>query len=539
MLLRNLFPCSKRVSWTHCRRFGPNQEVTYRRLSHVRTKSTYVGSRLTQPGTGGFDITFLGTSSQGGARRYPSSLAVRIRGPSSSEVWLFDAGEGAMSQLQRSNMRVGLVRNIFITHLHGDHLYGLPGMVMSILGRRDILNSLGEKPLNVYGPQGTRSFLRMALGVASFRTPTKKALKINELIWPKEFGPQSLRNRHRSASTYWNHSLKRLPFELPGRDINAVKDSEGRFTYQVTQEDADPGNTLQSRRRVSHDGVASVVAAPVLHTVPTLAYSVTENKPSERFDKAKLLELGIPTDGREEVRILFDKWIAGENGVWGGKEIPREDVVLEGRQPRRMCIVGDTYDADGATHIARDVDVLIHEATLMAAATHTARSRGHSSTIGASKFAKKVGAKRLILNHASVSYSERKMRAMEMEARAMLGANNAYVARDLSSFSVPSKVEDHEGFNFRRFVGYAETTEFKDPGRNPFSSDFDVDEEDSAEGISEEEFEMLKCDDVSEETEDDETPMLVDIEDQPALKGEIEIQSVLFPKQIRENVMTV
>ncbi|PXF48788.1 Zinc phosphodiesterase ELAC protein 1 [Gracilariopsis chorda] len=435
-------------------------------------------------------------------------------------------------------MRAGLVRNIFVTHLHGDHLYGLPGMVMSILGRRDILSGLGEKPLNVYGPQGIRSFLRMALGVASFRMPTKSALKINELIWPKEFGPQSLRNRHRSASTYWNHSIKRLPFELPGRDINAVKDSEGRFTYQVTQDDAVVEKAPKSKRKMRRDGVGTVVAAPVLHTVPTLAYCITENKSSQRFDKEKLLQLGIPTDGREEVRALFQKWTAGEKGMWDGKEILVEEVVQEGRQPRRMCVVGDTYDADGATHIAKDVDVLVHEATLMAASTHTARSRGHSSTIGATKFAKKVGARRLILNHASVSYSERKMRAMEMEARAMLGGNKAYVARDLSIFSVPTKVEDNEDFTFRRFVGFADTREFKDPSGNPFSGDFEVGEEDDAEGISEDEFDVLKADDVSEETEDEETPMLVDIEDQPVLRDEIERQNAIFTEQIRQNVMT-
>ena len=440
----------------------------------TRPKCTFISAPLTPSGTGGFELTFLGTSSQGGARRYPSCMAMRLRGYASSEVWLFDAGEGAMAQLQRSNMRVGLVRNIFITHLHGDHLYGLPGLVMSILGRRDAeLKNAEDLTLNVYGPQGIRSFLRMALGVAGFRIKGKGVLQINELVWPELFGGGGQQYRHRLSSAYWKCSVRRLGFENGGRDIEARIGDNGEYTYDLsgTEEEQEDGGDSRWR---SARRPASVVAAPVAHTIPTFAFAVTENVVTRRFNKSKLMELGIPTDGREEVRQLFHEWLGDGTGIWKGQEIRADDVMHAGRQPRRICVVGDTYDAGGAGHIAHGVDVLVHEATTVAAQTDVAIARGHSSTVGATAFAKRIAAKRLILNHTSVAYSERKIRAMEMEARGMFGTDRVFVARDLSVFSVPTCEEDGNDFVFRRFAGFADSLEFRESGQSPFSGDFDV-----------------------------------------------------------------
>lgn len=451
-----------------------------------RQKCSISGSIIPAGGTGGFDLTFLGTSSQGGARRYPSCLALRLRGASSSQVWLFDAGEGATAQLQRSNMRMSLVRNIFITHLHGDHLYGLPGLVMCILGRKDdnsntrMSNCTGddhsqltsaESRLNIYGPQGIRSFLRIALGVSNFRVPRNDLLHIHELVWPDLCGIASQQKRHHSARPYWRCPTRKLPFEGEGSVIEPRLIEDGVWTYDVIANSCDGRNIEGSP--------ASVMAAPVLHTIPTYAYSVTESVAPMRFNKAKLGLLGVPSDGRAEVRQLFNNWLSGEHGFWRGREIGVDEVLQDGRCARRLCVIGDTQDASMAAHIAQDVDVLVHEATNLAAQTELARMRGHSSTLGATKFAKRVRANRLILNHTSVAYSERKICSMEMEARAMFGSKKVFVARDLSVFSVPTKDEDNEGFVFRRFVGFADSLEYRGSnGSSPFGEDFDVDDED-------------------------------------------------------------
>ena len=82
--------------------------------------------------------------------RNVASVAVMLDG----RVLLFDCGEGTQHQLMRSAVRFGAIEAIFLTHLHGDHLFGLPGLLASMS-----LNAR-EKPLALYGPAGVAEFMR-------------------------------------------------------------------------------------------------------------------------------------------------------------------------------------------------------------------------------------------------------------------------------------------------------------------------------------------------------------------------------------------
>ena len=97
-------------------------------------------------------IVFLGTSAGMPSRsRNVASVAVVMDG----RVLLFDCGEATQQQLMRAeHVRSGGIEAIFITHLHGDHLFGLPGLLSSLGlgGRRD--------PLTVYGPHGLAAYLK-------------------------------------------------------------------------------------------------------------------------------------------------------------------------------------------------------------------------------------------------------------------------------------------------------------------------------------------------------------------------------------------
>ncbi|HYI11786.1 MAG TPA: ribonuclease Z [Thermoanaerobaculia bacterium] len=94
-------------------------------------------------------ITFLGTSSGTPSRtRNVSSVAMTLDGT----VLLFDCGEGTQHRLLEAPVRSGAIEAIFITHLHGDHVYGIPGLLatLSMNGRTRPLDLIGPPELSVY-----------------------------------------------------------------------------------------------------------------------------------------------------------------------------------------------------------------------------------------------------------------------------------------------------------------------------------------------------------------------------------------------------
>jgi ribonuclease Z len=115
-------------------------------------------------------IVLLGTSSAVPTLYRSLSSTALIR---DGDVFLFDCGEGTQVQLMRAGVRRSKIHSIFIGHLHGDHLYGINGLLSTLhLDNR-------ESPLRVYGPQGLLNFLH-----ASFRT---NSLKFSYPITVQEF----------------------------------------------------------------------------------------------------------------------------------------------------------------------------------------------------------------------------------------------------------------------------------------------------------------------------------------------------------------
>ena len=93
-----------------------------------------------------FEITVLGTSSATPTKdRNPSAQYVRL----DKHVFLFDCGEGTQNQLLRNQLKLQKVRYVLISHLHGDHYFGLPGLItsMSLFNRTEPLVLIGPKPL--------------------------------------------------------------------------------------------------------------------------------------------------------------------------------------------------------------------------------------------------------------------------------------------------------------------------------------------------------------------------------------------------------
>ena len=107
-------------------------------------------------------VTFLGTSS-GVPTRGRNVSAVALRLPQRAELWLFDCVEGTQHQFLRSELRVSQLSRIFITHMHGDHVFGLPGLLAS-LGLAGACSGI-----DLYGPDPLRDYLEGVLRTSSTR----------------------------------------------------------------------------------------------------------------------------------------------------------------------------------------------------------------------------------------------------------------------------------------------------------------------------------------------------------------------------------
>lgn len=172
-------------------------------------------------------IVFLGTSSGIPSReRNVSGVAVVLDGT----VLLFDCGEGTQHQLLRAPVRSGAIEAIFITHLHGDHVYGLPGLLatLSMNGR--------ERPLTLVGPEGLREHVECVL-----RT---------------------------------SHHNPMFPIEIVERRLG-FSPAGGAEAGPVF-----PG--------------FSVISAPLDHSIPAFGYCVIEDDRPGAFDPERARALGIP-----------------------------------------------------------------------------------------------------------------------------------------------------------------------------------------------------------------------------------------------------
>lgn len=119
------------------------------------------------------NFVFLGTGAGMPAKaRNVSAVALQLL-EERRAVWLFDCGEGTQHQILHTSVKPGKIEKIFISHLHGDHIYGLPGL----LGSRSFQG--GTEPLIVYGPKGIEEFILTSLRIS--RTYLKYQLQIVEL----------------------------------------------------------------------------------------------------------------------------------------------------------------------------------------------------------------------------------------------------------------------------------------------------------------------------------------------------------------------
>lgn len=361
-------------------------------------------------------LVFLGTSSGAPSmRRNVSGLALRHSG----DVYLFDCGEASQHQLMRSTVRMGKIRCVFISHLHGDHVFGLFGLLCT-----STATSAPERPpIDIYGPLGLRRLVREALRLSDSHLGCP--IRVHELV-PREL-PANAADLVALGDP--------LDEELPGRDI--AMEAEGDFWVLVPPSDAHP----------------SVRAAPVEHRVPCVGF-VFEEPPKA----GKLLVDQVQAQIEPFLDQLIEEARAARQGK--GKAPTRASVVgpLLGRLKsgaeicmpdgktmvkaqlgpstpgRKVVIMGDTCHSAWECGIGAGADVVVHESTLENEREAEAIEKGHSTPGMAGAFAAKLGARSLILTHFSQRYDGSdpdEMGKLVKQAEAAFEGGPVFAAYDL------------------------------------------------------------------------------------------------------------
>jgi ribonuclease Z len=97
------------------------------------------------------ELVFLGTGAGTPSRQRNVTAIVLDLLVENEAYWLFDCGEGTQQQILRSSIKLSKLDKIFVTHLHGDHIFGIPGLLSTRA------NQGGITPFTVFGPPGIQA----------------------------------------------------------------------------------------------------------------------------------------------------------------------------------------------------------------------------------------------------------------------------------------------------------------------------------------------------------------------------------------------
>ena len=273
-------------------------------------------------------------------------------------LFLFDCGEGTQMRLIQAGLKHMRVEAIFVTHFHGDHFFGLLGLLatLALLKRTD--------PLTVVGPTGIAALVAGMPGL----------------------------------SPAW------LPFDV--RYVEMAETMERDMVYETSD--------------------LMVEARPVEHREFTVGFRLEEKPRPGNLNVARARALGV-TDP-----LQFRALKQGRSVRVGRREVAPEEVLGPPQRGRTFTYVTDTRPCDGGRLLARQADLLYHEATFGEELRERAVETGHSTAAEAGAVAREAGASRLLIGHFSARYQD--TNALVHQARAVFPETEA--AEELKPYSI-------------------------------------------------------------------------------------------------------
>ena len=174
--------------------------------------------------------------------------------------------------------------------------------------------------------------------------------------------------------------------------FGALRRVFGKLTYALELVEIRPGDVLDR-------GDYRIVAFKVAHGVGANGYALVEAPRPGRFDVEAATALGVPEGP------LFGRLQHGEPvELDDGRTVSPEQVLGPPRPGRKVVLAGDTAPSRSVLEIAREADVLVHEATFAAEEHERAVETAHSTAVGAAELARAAGVRMLVLTHLSNRY---------------------------------------------------------------------------------------------------------------------------------------
>lgn len=443
----------------------PLDDYIHHCLSPSATGAIGANADNKQPQHQGFNVAFLGTSGGIPTRdRICSATVLRLEGHS----LLFDASEGVQRQLMQTRISFQSVTRIFITHLHADHVLGLPGLLLALQlvsqNRKQVAlhnnqgNNKGAPELltvELYGPPGLYNYVAMSLAL-TVSAMAAGQIVVHELVGghadpgsKQDSGKQNSNSRRKDVKHAYYREVERRNLKRKVIAPNA----DGTWTL-VTPSSSGKTSAAKSNN-------VTVTAAEVQHVpgVMTFGYVVEEEEPQPKLDIEKAKAVGLKPGPKYRL-LKAGQTVESDDG----KHMVEPHQVMDDnestKKARKFALIGDNCRLSPAMYrLCQDCDVLVHEATLVSTdedgdgdsnadanmKEQMAFDRGHASPEMAGQVAKDVNAKVLVLNHISPKVKEehlaRVVQLTEQRATKSDGtASSAVVlAHDFMELVVPIK----------------------------------------------------------------------------------------------------
>ncbi|KAL4429000.1 hypothetical protein ABPG77_006039 [Micractinium sp. CCAP 211/92] len=322
-------------------------------------------------------VTWLGTSSGNPTpRRNVSAIAGRRRVRFGSDLFLVDCGEGTANQLRRTkHLDAANARAIFVTHMHGDHCFGVGGMLATVLEARRGTAHQGE-PLLLFGPPELQALVLAAVRAGGIELTTPV------VVTGFVLDPQRARPPTKVDDTGMLLFALQAPDQadrLPAQLAQSWQAAYDQGSEKIVQQ----GLTWSVRL----PGGPLVAAAQLQHRVPCWGYVFQE------------APLAVPppahADSSTDGAATAAAGSQGQQGQQGQRWV---------RRGRKLVILGDTCESSAIAPLALGCDLLSHEATFCSGMEKKAAIAQHSTTLQAGAFAAAVDAQRLVLTHFSARY---------------------------------------------------------------------------------------------------------------------------------------